>query len=212
MIVVTADWVMVAEDAVGRQDNVSVAMVGDEAPYSELELFFFWYRQFHAQLDATLWKIQEGGRPPFWKCIIFHFFIVCKRSTDHDDICTTTSNATQNQIINDSFIFLENSRCQTVAILKTINGVRYLLQNCEGSSLKSIFLLVPAVSRLRGGCSLHHRHRRRRLSSFSGYPILYPNRYEYSAHLYRSAADRTGLGAARRVTWPVICDHAPCFV
>jgi len=56
---------MVAEDAVGRQDNVSVAMVGDEAPYSELELFFFWYRQFHAQLGATLWKIQEGGRPPF---------------------------------------------------------------------------------------------------------------------------------------------------
>ena len=105
VIVVTADWVMVAEDAVGRQDNVSVAMVGDEAPYSELELFFFWYRQFHAQLDATLWKIQEGGRPPFWKCINFHFFIVCKRSTDHDDICTTTSNTTQNQIINDSFIF-----------------------------------------------------------------------------------------------------------
>ena len=106
---------------------------------------------------------------PFFHCLqTFHW----SRRHLYDDIQYHSEPNHQWQ-----FYICENSRCQTVAILKTKNGVRYLLQNCEGSSLKSIFLLVPTVSRLRGGCSLHHRHRRRRLSSFSGYPILYPNRH-----------------------------------
>jgi len=46
---------MAAEDAdEGRHGNVNVTTVGEVARYSELELFFFWYRQFHGHVAVVV--------------------------------------------------------------------------------------------------------------------------------------------------------------